>query len=251
MRRRVWNIVRMEWAGIAASPASLLFLVVVPLVLVGQALLLAWLIPRFVSPEALGMAGGDADSLRSLLLSQFPLFVLLIPAMIANVFATQSIVEEKVSRTLEPLLATPVRTWELLVGKILAGALPGFVVTWASVAVFAAVGFALGWGRLLVNLFDATFYLSLFVLLPAVSLMSFVLGAIGSSRASDAKAAQNLAVLVIFPIFALIAVQVTGLVVFTPLLTLLVSLAFLAADLLLLRAAVRLFGRESIVTRWK
>lgn len=251
MRRRIANVVRMEWSGIAATPSSLVFLVVIPIVLVGQAIFLSWIVPRFVNPAILGQGAGDADMLRLLILRQFPFFVLLIPAMIANVFATLSIVEEKVTRTLEPLLATPVRTWELLVGKVVAGAVPALMVAWASVAVFTAVGYALEWGPLLRPLFTPSFFLSLFLLMPAVSLMSFVIGVIGSSRASDAKAAQNLAVVVIFPIFALIAVQVTGLVEFTPLRTLLLSLGLFAADGLLLRVAVRLFARESILTRWK
>ena len=251
MRRRIWNVVRMEWAGIAATPSSLLFLAVIPALLVGQAVFLSWIVPRFVNPAILGAGAGDADTLRLLILKQFPFFVLLIPAMIANVFATLSIVEEKVTRTLEPLLATPVRTWELLVGKIVAGAVPALLVAWASAALFAAVGLGLGWGPLLRTLFTPTFFLSMFLLMPAVSLMSFVIGVIGSSRASDAKAAQNLAVVIIFPIFALIAVQVTGLVEFTALRTLLLALALFAVDALLLRAAVRLFARESIVTRWR
>jgi ABC-2 type transport system permease protein len=144
-----------------------------------------------------------------------------------------------------------VRTWELLVGKIVAGAVPALLVAWTSAALFTAAGFGLGWGPLLRILFTSAFFLSMFLLMPAVSLMSFVIGVIGSSRASDAKAAQNLAVVIIFPIFALIAVQVTGLVEFTPLRTLLLALALFAVDALLLRAAVRLFARESIVTRWK
>ncbi|MGD9675519.1 MAG: ABC transporter permease [Candidatus Bipolaricaulia bacterium] len=251
MKRRIANVVRMEWAGIAATPSSLLFLVVIPLVLVAQALLLSWVVPRFVNPAILGPAGSDPGALRLLILQQFPLFVLLIPAMVANVFATLGIVEEKTSRTLEPLLATPVRTWELLVGKILSGALPGFVVAWASAALFVAAGFALGWGSLLRVALTGTFYLDIFLLMPAVSLLSFILGVIGSSRSRDAKEAQNLAVLVIFPIFGLIAVQVTGVVTFTLARTLVLAAAFLAVDALLLRVAVRLFGRESIVTRWK
>ncbi len=251
MRRRIWNVVRMEWSGIAATPSSLLFLVVIPALLVGQALFLSWIVPRFVSPAILGPGMEDAGALRLLILKQFPFFVLLIPAMIANVFATLGIVEEKTSRTLEPLLATPVRTWELLAGKILSGAIPALLVAWASAALFTAVGFAIGWGSLLRTLFTPTFYLSIFLLMPAVSLMSFIIGVIGSSRASDAKSAQNLAVVIIFPLFALIAVQVTGLVEFTPLRTLLLSLALFVVDALMLRAAVRLFARESILTRWK
>lgn len=257
MRRRIANVIRMEWAGIARTSSSLLFLVIVPLLLIGQAIFLSWVLPRFINLGAVGLnvpgSGGlnDVDTFRLLILKQFQFFVLLIPAMIANVFATLSIVEEKVSRTLEPLLATPVRTWELLTGKILAGAVPALLVAWISAGVFLALAQGLGWGALFPYVLNTAWYLSLFLLMPAVSLLSFIVGVIGSSRASDAKAAQNLAVLVVLPIFALIVIQVTGLVWFTPLLTLIVALLLAILDVMLLRVAVHLFARESIVVRWR
>jgi ABC-2 type transport system permease protein len=257
MRSRIGNVLRMEWAAMARTPSSLLFLVIVPLLLVGQAIALSWVLPRFVNPALIGAtapgSGGlePADALRLLILGQFPFFVLLIPAMIANVFATLGIVEEKTARTLEPLLATPVRTWELLVGKILAGVIPAIIVAWASTALFLGVAAQLGWAPLFSVVLTPAWYISLFLLMPAVSILGFVLGVIGSSRARDAKGAQNLAVLVVLPILALIAIQVTGLVWFTALSTAVLALALLAAGAVLLRIAIRLFARESIVIRWR
>lgn len=257
MISRVRNILIKEWIGMVTSPSSLLFGAVIPLLLVGQALFLAWILPRFVAPGAPGIhSEGDGnlvevDQFRVLILSQFRFFVLLIPAMIANVFATLSVVEEKITRTLEPLLATPVRTWELLVGKTLSGAIPAVIIAWASAGLFVLSASALGWGELLGHILTPSWYLSLFLLIPTVSIMSFVLGVIGSSRASDAKSAQNLAVLIVLPIFALIAVQVTGLVWFTPMLTGAVAGGLAAFDVALLALAGRLFARESILTRWR
>lgn len=254
--RRIRNVLRKEWLLMARSPSSLLFAAGIPLLLIGQALLLSWILPRFLAvdvPISSGMAAdlGSAERFRILLLDQFRFFVLLIPAMVANVFATLSIVEEKITRTLEPLLATPVRTWELLLGKILSGAIPALVVAWASAGLFVGLAVAAGWGPLLRWVVGPAWYLSIFLLTPAISTLSFVFGVIGSSRAGDAKGAQNLAVLVVLPLFALIAVQVTGLVHFTSLLTLLLSLGIAALDGLMLRLAVRLFARESILVRWR
>ncbi|MGC9529687.1 MAG: ABC transporter permease subunit [Candidatus Bipolaricaulaceae bacterium] len=257
MRRRIGNVLRMEWAGMAHTPSNLLYLVVVPVLLVGQALFLSWILPRFINPALIGAQAPGTESLdpqeafRLLVLGQFQFFVLLIPAMVANVFATLSIVEEKTNRTLEPLLATPVRTWELLVGKILAGAIPALVVAWASTGLFVLLAWLLGWGRLFPYVITPGWIVTLLLLMPAVALLSFVIGVIGSSRAQDAKAAQNLAVIVVFPIFALIVVQVTGLIWFTALSTALLSLGLIAVDALLVRVAVRLFDRESIVIRWR
>jgi len=81
-------------------------------------------------------------------------------------------------------------------------------------------------------------------------MLSFMLGVIGSSRARDAKSAQNMALVIIFPVLALIGVQVTGLVWFTPLLTLVLAIGIGVADIIVLRVAVRLFQRESIVVKW-
>ena len=257
MKRRIINVLRMEWAGMARTPSSLLYLVVIPIILIGQALLLSWLLPRFVNPTLVGVAAPAesnldmTDAFRLLILSQFQFFVLVIPAMIANVFATLSIVEEKMNRTLEPLLATPVRTWELLVGKIFAGAVPALLVAWASTGLFVFLATLLGWSPLFPYVLNATWYITLLLLMPAVSLLSFVVGVIGSSRARDAKGAQNLAVLVVLPIFALIGLQVTGLIVFTPTSSLFLSLGLIALDTLMVRFAVRLFARESIVIRWR
>ncbi len=254
--RRIVNVLRKEWLLMTRSPSNLLFVAVIPLMLVGQALLLSWILPRFLTvgvPDSSTLAAGlgDVARFRVLLLDQFRFFVLTIPAMVANVFATLSIVEEKITRTLEPLLATPVRTWELLLGKILSGALPALAVAWASTGLFVFLAALLGWGPLLRWVVGPAWYLSVFLLTPAISILSFVLGAIGSSRASDAKGAQNLAVLIVLPLFALIGVQVTGLVRFTPLLTLVLSLGIVALDAVALHLAVRLFARESILIRWR
>jgi hypothetical protein len=67
----------------------------------------------------------------------------------------------------------------------------------------------------------------------------------------DARSAQTIALLIIFPVFGLIGVQITGIVWFTPLLVLVLALAIGIADFISLRAAVRLFRRESIVVQWR
>ena len=56
---------------------------------------------------------------------QFLAFFLLMPAYIPLSIATFSIIGEKQARTLEPVLATPIRTVELLAGKAIAALVPG------------------------------------------------------------------------------------------------------------------------------
>jgi len=260
--RRIRNVVSKEWALMSSSFASLLYVVLFPLLITGQALLIIWLVARFVpvgeamtamvqSGEADAASWSAVDSLRLLLVRQFDFFLLIVPAMIANVFSTQSIVEEKVTRTLEPLLATPVRTWELVAGKALSGAVPAVISTWVCAGAFLGALYGLGWGFLVPAALDATWLICVLALAPAVAVLSFVLGVIGSSRAADAKGAQNVSIVIFLPIVALIVVQVTGLVWFSPAMMGAVAGGFFLMTGGMVVAAVRLFARESIVIRWR
>lgn len=269
MTRNVRNILQKEWRVVFQDPNNTLIVTLLPLLIVAEPLVMIWLVNRFGSSALLGssliqsairqivheipqvgLSASPDLPLRVLLASQFRFFMLLIPAMIAVSFATFSIIEEKQSRSLEPLLATPVKTWEILLGKALAGAIPAVLVTWVCAGVFFLGVALMGWRDVIGLALTASWYLTFFLLTPAVALLSFLLGVIGSSRARDAKNAQNMIVLIVLPVLVLIAVQVIGLVWFTPLLTLYLSIGVCLLDYLVLRMAVGLFQRESIVIRW-
>lgn len=267
-RQRILNILIKEWEVIFRDLNNTLFVTLTPILIVAEPLVFIWLAARFggesiisspliqsamqkfLAEIPLAASLAATEQFQVLLLSQFKFFLLLIPTMIAVSFATFSIVEEKQSRSLEPLLATPVRTWELLLGKALSGAIPAILACWVCAAIFFLGVVIMGWGGLVTLVLTPSWFITFFILTPAVALLSFLLGVIGSSRAKDAKNAQNLIVIVILPVFALIAIQVTGIIWFTPLLTLLLSIGIFIIDYLVLKTAVRLFQRESVVTMW-
>jgi ABC-2 type transport system permease protein len=268
-RRRIRNVLLKEWTLLFTDLNSALLVTLLPFLVVGQGILYIWLASRFGGESMLttqvfqtalqklvqavpgvGQLPGE-EQILVLLLSQFNLFLLLIPTMIAISVATFSIVDEKLSGSLEALLATPVRTWELLLGKALAGAIPALAVTWISAGVFLLIVSGLGWGNLVGFVVTGGWFLTLFLLTPAVAILSFMLGVIGSSRAKDARSAQNTVLVIIFPVLALIGIQVTGIVWFTPWLILVLALAIIVGDFVSLRVAVRLFRRESILVQWR
>jgi len=124
-------------------------------------------------------------------------------------------------------------------------------MTWVCAAIALPIVAVLGWGHLLDYIVGANWFLNLFLLTPGIAILSFLLGVIGSSRARDFRNAQNLVLFIIFPIFALIAVQITGVIWFTPLYTLFLGIAIALIDIGVLWVAVRLFQRESILVRWR
>jgi ABC-type multidrug transport system permease subunit len=268
-RKHIRNILLKEWVLLFTDPNSALVVTLFPLLIVGQVILYIWLAFRFgaegmlsapvfqtalqklaVAIPGVGQLRGE-EQLLVLLLNQVNFFLLLIPTMIAMSVATFSIVDEKLSGSLEALLATPVKTRDLLLGKALAGAIPALVVTWISAGVFLLVAWAVGWAEVIGFVVTARWFLTLFLLTPAVAILSFMLGVTGSSRAKDARGAQNIALVIILPVFGLIGIQITGIVWLTPLLILGLALVIAIAAVVSLRAAVRLFRRESIVVQWR
>lgn len=268
-RRRLRAVIAKEWLVLSRDLNSIFLVTLVPLLVVGQAIAVIWLAQRFggdsmagsaffqgvleklqtALPEAVGL--DTVDQIRVLLLSQLNFYLLLIPITVAVSLSTFSVVDEKQSGSLEALLATPVRTRELLLGKALAGWIPAVIVTWVASGVTLAVVALLGWGRLVSMVVTPTWVVSLLLLTPAVALLAFLLGIVGSSRARDAKNAQTLGVLIILPVLALVALQITGVMWFGLVGTLILGAAVVAADYMVLRVAARLFQRQAIVLSWR
>ncbi|MFQ5578896.1 MAG: ABC transporter permease subunit, partial [Anaerolineae bacterium] len=74
------------------------------------------------------------DVFQVVILQQMMTFFLIIPLIVPLSIAAFSIIGEKKAHTLEPLLATPVSTASILVGKSIAAGTPGLVATWLSYA---------------------------------------------------------------------------------------------------------------------
>jgi ABC-2 type transport system permease protein len=267
-RRRLTNVLRHEWRMIFTNLNSAAFVLLLPIVLIGQAFAYLYVATDLVGVETLTKILGKGlekwilafpqyeglelvDQFRAFVFGQIPLYLLLVPCLIAMSVATFTIVEEKQTKTLEPLLATPVRTSELLLGKALAGAIPSLVMSWVCAAFFIGLMLVTGSGEVVSRGVNAQWAISLIVLVPIISILAFMLGVIASSRASDAKSAQNLAIVVILPVFAIVGIQLAGIVVYGVIGLLLLSVALVFATYLVLRLAIRLFQRESILVGWR
>lgn len=180
-----------------------------------------------------------------------PLF-LLIPLMIPMTLAVYSIIGEKQTRSLEALLATPISTRDLLLGKCLAAVVPGVVSAWVSYGIFAVAASFLVPSQIFTTLLIQPAWLVAVILaMPASAVLGVLVGLMVSSRASDPQSAQQVAGFIVLPIVGLMLGQITGVVRLSVPITLIAVAILVVIDAALLQAAVRLFGRETILTRWK
>lgn len=186
------------------------------------------------------------------MVNQFMVMFMILPLAIPATISAYSIVGEKTTRSLEPLLATPITTTELLVGKSLAALIPAVVATYGAFLVFAiGSAFIVQNPSLLRALLDYRWLLAIAVLGPLMALMAVNVSVMVSSRVNDPRVAEQISMIVILPVMAFFFAQLAGLVVLNQNVVLIATVIVLTIDIILVRLAVRLFQRESILTRWR
>jgi ABC-2 type transport system permease protein len=196
--------------------------------------------------------GLDAEALeQAWIFQQFLLLLTLSPTAAAMSVAAWSIVGEKQARTLEPLLATPLTTFELLAAKAMSAMLPAvglitvmFALYLGAIAWFARPGVA---ATLLTPIPLAVS----FVLAPLSALAALQLTICMSSRTNDPRSAQQVGAFILLPLAGLLVLQLMGAVELGAPIVLTLTGLLIVVNALLARLTVVLFDRESILTRWK
>ena len=189
---------------------------------------------------------------QALIGMQMSILYILLPAILTSVIASYSIVGEKTSRTLEPLLATPIKTWELLVGKSLAALLPAIIATWLGGGIFiGSVALLAVSSRVFAAIISPGWLIVFLLWTPALALIAIAMMVAVSSRVNDPRTAQQFSVILIIPFLGLFVGQITGLLVLGPTFALTVFVVLLALAALSIWIVTQLFQREIILTRWK
>jgi ABC-2 type transport system permease protein len=260
----IWTIIKKEWMDVRKNKLVLSVVIFVPLLMLVIPLVMMGVMGRVpVSQsdyEEMQMmlknplfAGLDpAEALQSTLASNFLVLFLMMPLMVPVTIAAYSIVGEKVTRSLEPLLATPVSTARLLLGKGIAAAMPGIVAAWVCYVLFLIGARFLSVSDRVFNIFvNPMWLIAMLVLAPLLTIMAVNVGIIVSSRTSDPRAAEQLGSLVILPLMILFLGPMVGFIQLNSVTFLIAALIALVADVILVYLGVKLFQRETILTRWK
>ena len=195
-----------------------------------------------LSPNEVGMAFA---------LQQFLVTFLLLPGYIPLAIASYSIVGEKQSRSLEAVLATPIRTTELLGGKAIAAIVPAVIAAWISYVAVLGLSMVLLGSHLTAVLSEPAWLGAVFALGPAVGLLSVTAGLLISSRVNDPRAAQQVGALILLPLVAIVVAQTAGNFLLDLTSYLVAAMVTTIVALVGLRVGVVVFGRETILTRWK
>jgi ABC-2 type transport system permease protein len=262
--KHIRTIIAKEWADVLRNKLVFYVVVFVPLLMVAIPVIMLYIMGHApVSQSDYEEMGrmlrnpiftqmAPVEAVQSVLASNFLVLFLMMPLMVPVTIAAYSIVGEKVARSLEPLLATPVTTTELLLGKGLAAALPGVLMAWVSYGIFLICARFLAVSDRVFNVFVNPMWLvAMFVLAPLLTVMAVNFGVIVSSRVTDPRAAEQLGSLIILPLMVLFIGPMTGLIMLNSLTFWIASAIVALADFGLVYLGVALFQRETILTRWK
>ena len=262
--KRVRTIINKEWAEMFKNRLVLFTIVLLPLVFTALPLVIL-----FVFSANSGTAGASsadvpaqfaltcgnlpaADCMMIYMLNEFLLLYLMMPVIIPITIAAYSIVGEKTTHSLEPLLATPITTEELLLGKGLAAVIPGVLATVGSFALFLIISQFLGISNAVQRyILSPTWLLAILLVGPLIAVAAVNFAIFVSSRTSDPRVAEQVSSILILPLIILLFTQISGLITINVPSVLIAAAIMVLVDIAMVIAGARLFQRETILTRWK
>jgi ABC-2 type transport system permease protein len=251
---KVWLVLRKELKEIFQQRTLVLALLLIPLLII---MATGYLLKNPLGAGSVSMPASDprlanmtAFQIAQLAIgSMFRMYLLAQPLLIPAMIAAYSIVGEKNNHTLEPLLAAPVRTWQLLLAKSLSAMLPALIATWISGGIFIAEVAFLTSPAVFAQIVTSGWLIILIITVPVLMLIPVAVTVMISSRFNDPRTTSQVASL-IFVVLVLVFTLFGSSLVISPFMSLIITLFLALLGVALLWSATRVFQRENILTRW-
>jgi ABC-2 type transport system permease protein len=232
--RRIRALARKELREFRRNVSVVVAMAIIPLIFLIQPLVVVFGLP--------------ADTSSRLAHEHLLLYMLGIPALVPVLIAAYAVVGERQQGTLEPVLTTPVRVDELLLGKALASLVPSVAVAYTVYAIFvgcvavfadpAVASALLQWPQILAQV----------VFTPLIAAWSIWVGMGISARTNDIRVSQQLAVLASLPTVVLTTAFAFDVIHPTRALAVGLGAALLVLDCVGWRVVAPAFNRERLIT---
>ena len=261
---RVRTIINKEWAEVFKNRVVMFTIILMPLLF--TALPLGMFI--FFGNNA-ALQGGDSadvpaqfaatcgnlptmDCMQVFVVNEFMLLYMIMPVAIPVAIAAYGIVGEKTTHSLEPLLATPITTEELLVGKGLSAVIPAVAATWGCFLLFILAAPLTGVSQgVMEHITGLTWILAIALIGPLLAVLAVNVAIFISSRTADPRVAEQISGVLVLPVMLVLFGQIAGLVILNVPLVLIAAAVILLIDIVVIWLSARLFRRETILTGWK
>ena len=186
--RRVRAIFRKELREYRRSGAIIVAMGIYPLVFVIQPLIAVLVVSSKAS--------------RTLAHENPLLYLLAIPALVPSALASYAVVGERQQGTLEPVLTTPVRREEFLLGKALAAFLPSLAISYGVYGLFVALVELFAHPGIASSVIRGPQLLAQVIFTPLLAAFSLWIGIGISAKTKDVRTSQQLSALASLPTVA-------------------------------------------------
>jgi len=193
--------------------------------------------------------GTDARTIKAVVGSAL-LGFFLVPLMLPTVIAGYSVIGEREQGTLEPVLTTPVRREELLVGKALAAIGPSAAMAYGLFALYVIIVqvFAVPEVGSLVR--DPAVVVTIALFTPLLAAFSIWVGVAISARSSDIRVAQQLSALAMLPVVGVLWLFAFRVIAPTVVVAVVGAAVLAVLDLGAWKVVSAMFDRERLLTRY-
>jgi ABC-type Na+ efflux pump permease subunit len=174
----------------------------------------------------------------------------LVPLILPTVIAGYGVIGEREQSTLEPVLTTPVREAELLIGKAIAAVVPSVVIAYAMFAVYAWLVHAFAIRGVVDLVWQPAQFIAVVLFAPLLSGFSIWVGLAISARASDVRVAQQLTGVAMLPMLGLVALFTFRVVTPSIEVAIIGAVGLFVLDMFAWRVVSAMFDRERLLTRY-
>ena len=179
--RRIRAIVRKELREYRRNRSVVVTMAIFPLIFLIQPLVVV-----LRAPESSSATLGQMHLL---------LYMLAIPVLVPAAVAASAVAGERQQGSLEPVLTTPIRREEFLLGKALAALVPSIAIAYAVYAVFVACAVLFAQPAVASAILQGPDILAQVLFTPLLAFLSIWVGIAISTRSSDVRVAQQLSLL--------------------------------------------------------
>ncbi len=186
-------------------------------------------------------------------LSSFSFFFMILAALLPLYISSYSLVGEKIEKSLESLLATPVRESEILTGKYISSFIPTIISIYAGAVLFMVLSDIFTYRYIGYFYYpNSTFAISMIVGVPLSILYGISFGVFISGKVNNPQSAYQLGALSLIPFFILYILGEIGLISLSDTNNILIiSSVLLVGVLIIFYASWSTFNSEKILTGWK
>jgi ABC-2 type transport system permease protein len=232
-RRRIEAIIRNELRGYRRTAAIVATMAVIPLVFLVQPLASVF--------ATSALAAAKVARHHELL------YMLGIPALVPALLAAYAVVGERQQGTLEPVLTTPIRREELILGKALAVLIPSIAISYLVFGVFVVAVELFADPSVASALLRGSDVIAQIIFTPLLAAWSIWLGLAISTRVSDVRVAQQLSTVASLPTIAVTTLIALNVIHPSLKLALALGIALLVANRVGWRVVSSMFDRERMI----